>query len=68
MEAAIALIVKALNALPILVEAGADILSIIVKMRVVAEAAQNGTVTDEQLQALEDELDSSIAAFNEPME
>lgn len=63
-----ALISKGLALLPILIEAGQEVGTIIQNLKALSDSAQAGTVTDEQLSTLEAELDAAIAQFNEPME
>lgn len=63
-----ALISKGLALIPILIQAGAEIETIITNLKNLSDSAQAGTVTDEQLNALEAELDAAIAEFNAPMD
>lgn len=63
-----ALISKGLALVPILIQAGVEIETIIANLKALSDSAQAGTVTDEQLNALEAELDSAIAEFNAPMD
>ena len=63
-----ALISKGLTLLPILIQAGAEVGSIIQNMKSLSDSAASGTVTDDQLNALEAELDAAIEQFNAPME
>lgn len=63
-----ALISKGLALIPILIQAGAEIETIITNLKNLSDSAQAGTVTDEQLNALESELDAAIAEFNAPMD
>jgi hypothetical protein len=58
------ILVKGLTALPSLIDAGADIASTIEKMKSVASSAQNGAVSNEQLNELETHLDAQIDDFN----
>jgi hypothetical protein len=62
-----ALISKGLALVPILIQAGAEIETIITNLKNLSDSAQAGTVTDEQMNALEAELDAAIAEFNTPM-
>jgi hypothetical protein len=62
-----ALISKGLALVPILIQAGAEIETIIANLKALSDSAQAGTVTDEQLNALEAELDAAIEQFNTPM-
>lgn len=63
-----ALISKGLTLLPILIQAGAEVGSIIQNMKSLSDSAVSGTVTDDQLNTLEAELDAAIEQFNAPME
>lgn len=63
-----ALISKGLTLLPILIQAGAEVGSIIQNMKSLSDSAASGTVTDDQLNTLEAELDAAIEQFNAPME
>lgn len=63
-----ALISKGLALVPILIQAGAEIETIIANLKALSDSAQAGTVTDEQLNALEAELDAAIEQFNTPMD
>jgi hypothetical protein len=63
-----ALISKGLSLLPILIQAGAEVGTIIQNLKNLSDSAQAGTVTDNQLNALEAELDAAIAQFNAPMD
>lgn len=63
-----ALISKGLALIPILIQAGAEIETIITNLKALSDSAQAGTVTDDQLNALEAELDAAIAEFNAPMD
>ena len=68
-EAILALVAKGLQLLPLLIQAGQEVATVISRLRDMAERGANGeSVTDEELAALEAELDASIARFNEPME
>lgn len=62
-----ALIEKGLAILPLLISAGEEVGTVITNLRNLASAAQNGTVTDDQVNTLEADLDAAIAKFNEPM-
>lgn len=63
-----ALISKGLALLPILIQAGTEVGTIIQNLKNLSDSAQAGTVTDDQLAALETELDAAIAQFNTPMD
>lgn len=62
-----ALISKGLALIPILIEAGAEVGTIIQNLKALSDSAQSGTVTDDQLNTLEAELDAAITEFNAPM-
>lgn len=62
-----ALISKGLALIPILIQAGAEIETIIANLKALSDSAQAGAVTDDQVNALEAELDAAIAEFNAPM-
>jgi hypothetical protein len=62
-----ALISKGLALIPILIQAGAEIETIIANLKALSDSAQAGAVTDDQLNALEAELDAAIAEFNGPI-
>ena len=64
-----ALISKGLTLLPILIEAGQEVGTIITNLKNLSDSAAAGTtVTDDQLTALETELDAALAQFNQPMD
>lgn len=63
-----ALIEKGLTLLPILISAGQEIGTTIENLKNLASNAQAGTVTQDQLDSLEADLDASIVEFNAPME
>ena len=62
-----ALISKGLALIPILIQAGAEIETIIANLKALSDSAQAGAVTDDQVNALEAELAAAIAEFNAPM-
>lgn len=67
--AVFAIIDKGLSLLPILMQAGESVIEIINRMRaVVAAQAAGQTVSDDELNALEADLDAAIAKFNAPMD
>jgi hypothetical protein len=67
MEAVLPLIIKGLGVVSTLVAVGREVAPAIKVLVDLAQGAQAGTVTDEQLAATEATLDSMIAEFNEPM-
>lgn len=64
----LSIITKGLQLIPVLVQAGEDIIPLVTNLSKVVQDAKEGTVTDEQLTALEAQLDAMIADFNEPIE
>ena len=66
--AVFALISKGLALIPILIQAGAEIETIIANLKALSDSAQAGAVTDDQVNALEAELDAAIAEFNTPID
>lgn len=59
---------KGLTLIPILVEGGQEIITVINNLKTLTSAAQTGTVTEEQVDAIETDLDAKLAEFNQPME
>lgn len=67
--AVFAILEKGLAVLPILIAAGQNVADFIERMRAVAKAQADGVpVSDDQLNALEADLDAAVAEFNKPME
>lgn len=64
----LALITKGLQLIPVLVQAGEDVAPVVNNLIKLSQDAGEGTVTEEQVTALEAQLDAMIAEFNEPME
>jgi hypothetical protein len=64
----IALITKGLTIADMAITAGKTAAPIIKSILGLGQAAQDGTVTDEQLAEIEALLDAEIAEFNKPME
>lgn len=64
----IAMITKGLTIASMALEVGKDVTPIIKATLGLGEAAQEGTVTEEQLAEIEALLDAEIAEFNKPME
>lgn len=62
------LLEKGITLIPVLLEAGLEITQVIQNLKNLAAAGAAGTVTDEQLNTLEAELDALIADFNQPMD
>lgn len=66
--AVFAILEKGLAVLPILIAAGQNVADFIERMRAVAKAQADGTpVSDDELNALEADLDAAVAEFNKPM-
>lgn len=64
-----AILEKGLAVLPILMAAGEDVVGFIERMRAVAKAQADGVpVSDDDLNALEADLDAAVAEFNKPMD
>lgn len=59
-----ALITKGLTLLPTLISAGAQVTQVIENLIGLSKSAQAGTVTQEQVDAVEQQLDALIAQFN----
>ena len=63
-----ALISKGLSILPILIQAGEEVGTIITNLKNLSDSAAAGTVSDDQLNELESDLDGAIDKFNLPMD
>lgn len=64
----IAMITKGLTIADMAITAGKSAAPIIKAILGLSQAAEDGTVTDEQLAEIEALLDAEIAEFNKPME
>lgn len=63
-----ALLEKGLTLLPLLISAGADVASLIERLRNMAQRAKEGApVTAQELSELEADLDAKLAEFNSPL-
>jgi hypothetical protein len=63
-----ALLEKGLKLLPFLIAAGADVITLIDRLRSMAKRAGEGLpVTDDELTSLEADLDAKLAEFNAPL-
>lgn len=62
-----ALLEKGLRLMPLLIAAGADIVTLVERLGNLAKAGADGKVTDEELAALEADLDAKLAEFNAPL-
>jgi hypothetical protein len=65
--AILALIEKGLILIPILIQAGEEIAPLVQRLIDVARGAQDGSITDDQLNALEADIDRRLADFNQDM-
>ena len=61
------LIQKGLTLVPILIQAGEEVLPLIQRLTQIAKGGADGTVTVDELTALEADLDAQLADFNKPM-
>lgn len=62
------LLEKGLRLIPVLVDTGASIVGLVQRMTSVAERAKKGeTIPLSELEALEADLDASLAEFNAPL-
>jgi hypothetical protein len=60
-----ALIEKGLTLIPILISAGEEIAPLVQRLIDVAKGAQDGSVTDDQLNSLEADIDARLSDFNQ---
>lgn len=66
--AVFAILEKGLSLIPVLLEAGAEIIPLVQRMQQVAADAKAGKQVDPAtLDSLEADLDSALADFNQPM-
>lgn len=65
--AILALVAQAIGLLPTLISTGVDVYARIQQIKALAEAGATGAATDEQIQAVRDQLDADLAEFNEPI-
>ncbi len=61
------LIEKGLTLVPILIQAGQEVIPLINRITQIAKGGAAGTVTQAELDALEADLDGALATFNTPM-
>lgn len=66
--AVLALVQKAIQYIPLAIEAGQDIAAVINLLKTTVDGAQAGTLTPDQLAQQEAELDALIADFNTPID
>lgn len=62
-----ALLEKGLTLIPILLQAGSSIEPYIERLIGIAQGGATGTVTQDELDSLEADLDRALADFNQPM-
>lgn len=67
MEELIPILLKGIQLIPIIIQAGEDIAPAIEVLVNLLNSAKTGTVTDDELTAAETQLDTMIADFNAPM-
>lgn len=67
LTAILALVAQGVAILPQLISAGVDVYGRINKIKELADAGANGTVTPEMIQQVRDQLDADMAAFNEDL-
>ncbi len=61
------LIIKGVESLPALVEAGIDIYNRVTQIKAIAQGAKDGTLTDDDIAKVRAEFDADLDNFNEPM-
>lgn len=61
------LLEKGLTLIPILIQAGQEVVPLVQRLTDLAKGGAAGTVTDAELTALEADLDQALADFNTPM-
>lgn len=61
------LIEKGLTLVPILIQAGSEVIPLINHIAQIAKGGAEGTVTQAELEALEADLDGALDEFNKPM-
>lgn len=62
-----AIIEKGLTVIPLLISAGATVIPLVNRLIAVTKGGAEGTVTHEELQALEKDLDAALDEFNSPL-
>lgn len=62
-----AIIEKGLTLVPLLISAGAEIGPLVQRLIQTAQGGAAGTITQDELNALEADLDAQLADFNTPM-
>lgn len=61
------IIEKGLTIVPLLISAGTTVLPLIERLKAVAKGGAEGTVTHDELVALERDLDAALDEFNAPL-
>lgn len=61
------IIEKGLTVIPLLISAGTTVIPLINRLAAIAKGGAEGTVTKEELEALEADLDAALAEFNAPL-
>lgn len=61
------IIEKGLTLIPVLIQAGQEVIPLVQRLAQVAKGGADGTVTQAELDALEKDLDQSLDDFNTPM-
>ena len=61
------IIEKGLTVIPLLIQAGTTVVPLVNRLVAVAKGGADGTVTDEELTALEADLDAALGEFNSPL-
>jgi hypothetical protein len=62
------LIIKGVESLPALVEAGINIYNRVNQIKALAQGAKDGTLTPADIAKVRAEFDANLADFNEPMD
>lgn len=62
-----AILDKGLTLIPLLLQAGSEVVPLVERMSQIAKGGATGTVTQAELDALEADLDAALADFNQPM-
>ena len=66
--AVFALIEKGLTLVPLLINAGQEVIPLINRIREIAKGGATGTISADELTALEADLDAALEDFNKPIE
>lgn len=61
------IIEKGLTVIPLLISAGTTVIPLVNRLTQLAKGGAEGTVTKEELEALEADLDAALAEFNAPL-